>query len=92
MTVTPSDISTSEQEFAADAIADSAFADAELDLGIPEEVPSADDPSSRAAARPSPSPAASRRQWCSAWATTISVYSRLRRLIWRISTRKCRSV
>ena len=53
MTVTPSDLSstleTDAQDFASEA-AEADFA-AELDLGIPEEVPSADDPSSRAAAR-----------------------------------------
>ena len=43
MTVTPSDLTTSEQELAVDQ--DFAVdAAAELDLGIPEEVPSADDP------------------------------------------------
>ncbi|NDC14707.1 MAG: 30S ribosomal protein S1, partial [Synechococcaceae bacterium WB9_2_170] len=55
MTVTPSELSTTlpadDQEFAADIAAENAFADTELDLGIPEEVPSADDPSSRAASR-----------------------------------------
>ncbi|MFM2158775.1 MAG: hypothetical protein RLZZ124_1249, partial [Cyanobacteriota bacterium] len=51
MTVTPSEIAASDQDFAADAAVEAAFADADLDLGIPEEVPSADDPSSRAASR-----------------------------------------
>ncbi|MFZ9900483.1 MAG: S1 RNA-binding domain-containing protein, partial [Vulcanococcus sp.] len=50
MTVTPSDLNTSEAELAADQDF-SADAAAEFDLGIPEEVPSADDPSSRAVAR-----------------------------------------
>jgi small subunit ribosomal protein S1 len=50
MTVTPSDLTTSEQELAVDQdfAADAA---AELELGIPEEVPSADDSSSRNAGR-----------------------------------------
>ncbi|MEY2645326.1 MAG: hypothetical protein RLZZ611_1975, partial [Cyanobacteriota bacterium] len=53
MTVTPSDLSTTLETDAQDFAAEAAEADfaAELDLGIPEEVPSADDPSSRAAAR-----------------------------------------
>ena len=46
MTVTPSDISSAEADLERiDAAA------AELDLDIPEEVPTADDPSSRAASR-----------------------------------------
>ena len=46
MTVTPSDISSTEAELdlAADAAED-------FDLAIPEEVPTADDPSSRAQSR-----------------------------------------
>lgn len=55
MTVTPSELETSTAavvESDLDIAAEQAFAaDADLDLGIPDEVPSADDPSSRAAAR-----------------------------------------
>ena len=55
MTVTPSELESSATAVVdadLDIAADQDFAvDAELDLGIPEEVPSADDPSSRAAAR-----------------------------------------
>jgi len=50
MTVTPSDLTTSEQEFAGDQDF-AAEAAADFDLGIPEEVPSADDSSSRNAGR-----------------------------------------
>ena len=55
MTVTPSELESSATavvESDLDTVADQDFAaDADLDLGIPEDVPSADDPSSRAAAR-----------------------------------------
>ena len=52
MTVTPSDLNTSETDVAVEAVdQDVVDAAAELDLDIPEEVPSADDPSSRAVAR-----------------------------------------
>ena len=52
MTVTPSDLNTSETDVAVEAVdQDVTDAAAELDLDIPEEVPSADDPSSRAVAR-----------------------------------------
>jgi small subunit ribosomal protein S1 len=50
MTVTPSDLSVSEQELAADQDFAAEVA-AGLDLGIPEEVPSADDSASRAVVR-----------------------------------------
>ena len=50
MTVTPSDLTTSEQELAVDQDF-AAEAAADLDFGIPEEVPSADDSSSRNAGR-----------------------------------------
>ena len=52
MTVTPSDLNTSETDVAVEAVdQDVVDAAAELDLDIPEEVPSADDPDSRAVAR-----------------------------------------
>ena len=53
MTVTPSELESSATAVVeADLDVDQAFAaDADLDLGIPDDVPSADDPSSRAAAR-----------------------------------------
>ena len=49
MTVTPSELSTNQspEELAQEADLDLTL-DAELDLAIPEEVPTADDPSSRA--------------------------------------------
>ncbi|MFM8258332.1 MAG: 30S ribosomal protein S1, partial [Vulcanococcus sp.] len=51
MTVTPSDINAATGADELELVAQDDFADSDLDLEIPEEVPSADDPSSRAAAR-----------------------------------------